>query len=366
MVLARDAAPMRITVTVDHLRSALSLARQVIPARPRLVALGGVLLHVRGTALRAIGSDGDSTLAVDAGAGTGARDGQVLLPPKPLADYLSNLPAGTSVTLELDDDLGDLTVRADGRPAYRFRPLQATFQLPPSLRSAPVSVDWSRLGDALAAVDKAVGDDSAVQLVSDDDTLTLNATDLYRLGRASLHGAGFGRFTGVVDVQVLKIAARCGVEDVTLSSDGKQLRMSGSGVVLTTRVMSVMFPAVETVFSQVPDVCTTLSRDDVAGRLGALAAVAGDEHVRCDFDGALLTMSASNRSIGEAAETVEVPDVAAAFSFGAKPQYLQQALSGQTSDTVEISWSNPVAPVYLASRDGGLEIVAVVMPVRLP
>jgi DNA polymerase III sliding clamp (beta) subunit (PCNA family) len=356
---------MRITVDCDTLRAALATAIQVVPSKPHLAALAGVLLNVRGDTLRCIGSDGDSTLSVSL-EGASASDGQVLLVPAPLTRYLATVGSNPPVTLSVANG-GDLTVAVQGRADYHFRPMPATFTLPGALRNDPHVVDWSPLSAALSAVEKAAGkEERVVQLVSKaDGSLSLHTTDHYRLAKACWKGGGFGEFVGVLDLQLLRTVAKHGIDQVTVSSDGKQLRLAGGAMVLSTRLKAVAFPAVDTVMSHVPAQQVRLSARDLGHALERLSAVCGDDPVHAILEDASLTLKADNPAIGDATERIALPAaVPAPFEFAADATYLRDALVGHSDDLITLAWSSPTAPLYLTST-GTIDVSSVVMPVRL-
>jgi DNA polymerase III sliding clamp (beta) subunit (PCNA family) len=356
---------MKITVALASFRDALTTATQVTPAKPHLAALAGVLLDVRGTTLRCVGSDGDSTLSV-AVVGSDASDGNLLIDPRPVTKFLSRVRSTRDAALSLTD-AGDLRVKIDGMPEYHFRPMSTSFALPAPLRTPAQKVDWTPLAAALSAVEKAAGkDERVVQLVSHPDgRIALHATDHYRLAKAGWNGGGFGEFAGVLDLGLLRTVSKHRIDEITVSSDRKQLRLSGGAVVLSTRVKAVSFPAVDTVMSNVPSTRVPLSARELTESLDRLEAVCGGEPVQIVLEGDTMTLRADNASIGDATEEVALAaEVAAPFEFGVDPLFLRDALVGHPDDTVTLAWTAPTAPLYLISS-GSPEVSAVVMPVRL-
>lgn len=355
---------MKFATTAGQLRDALASARHAVPATPSLVAYSGVLLLVKGTQLAAVGSDGETTISALLQV-SDTSDGQVLLPPKPLGNYLSTLDAGTSITLSAEDG-ADVEVRAGTHAPYRFRPVASTFPLPQGTKTAPVAVRLERLPLALAAVKTSVArENPGVQLVSNDEGLFLHSTDTYRLSRAHLPEAGFGDFSGVVPLAVLDRIARGEITHVAVDVKGRTLRFNGPDVVVSARLLSTTFPAIESVITNVPDSKVTFPTADLKQALVRLAAIAEGEPLYCAIEHDQLKLSVSNADLGSGEEVVTlVSEAPVPFSFAVKLNYLLDAANSHDSDVVSLAWTTPTSPLFVLSHDP-LDATTVVMPMRV-
>lgn len=355
---------MRFSTTAGALRDALTTARHATPAIPSLVAYSGALLLVKGERLSVIGSDGETTISAVV-AVSGATDGQILLPPKPLGAWLATLAADAVVEVEAGDGV-DVEVRAGKSAPYRFRPLAATFPLPAAPKSAPRAVDLSRLGAGLAAVRTSVAKEApGVQLVSSAEGLILHSTDNYRLSRSMLPEAGFGEFTGLVSLSVLDRVARHQVSEVSVDARARTLRFGGPEVVISTRLLGTPFPAVEAVLGATPPFQVGVEVEGLRTALSRLAAIAEASPLRCRLDDSVLVLSVENTDLGSGSEEVPLTSaVAAPFEFAVKLAYLVDAVHSHDTDEVVLGWSGSMAALYLNSVSP-LPVTSVVMPVRL-
>lgn len=355
---------MRFSTPAGALADALANARHATPTNAAMVAYSGVLLQVRGAKLSVIGSDGDTTIAAVLDV-AGAADGQTLLPPRPLGAWLATVGADETVEVSAGDG-SDVEVRAGGTAPYRFRPIAATFPLPAAPKTPPVAADLSRLGAALGAVRASSGKDFAgVQLVSGADGLVLHTTDSYRLSRAELPEAGFGDFVGVVPLGLLERLARHPITSVAADPNGRTLRFAGPGIVVSTRLLNVPFPAVDSVLGTPPPSAVRVPVRPVRAALARLAAVADAEPVRCHIDGASLELSVQNADLGSGAETVTLAEAAIApFTFGVNRQFLAEAFAAHDADEVSLAWSSAAEPLFVSST-APLAVTTLVMPVRL-
>lgn len=356
---------MKFSTTAGALRDAVATARHAVPANASLVAYSGVLLLVKGSQLAVFGSDGETTISAMMSI-SDSSDGQTLLPPRPLSNYLNTLDPSTVLTVQGEEG-ADVEVRAGTHAPYKFRPIAATFPLPAAPKAAPVSVQLDRLSMALSAVRASVAKENpGVQLVSSPESgLVLHSTDNYRLSRAELTEGGFGEFSGVVPLGVLDRVARSEIDKVSVDLKGRSLRFSGSGISVSARLLSTPFPSVESVLTSTPPSTASFPTADLRQALVALSSIAEAEPLRCSLDQDRLTLSISNADLGSGEEVVDlVAPVPAPFEFAVKLNYLLEAVNSHESPVLTLGWSSPVAPLFVSSKDP-LPVISVVMPVRL-
>jgi DNA polymerase III sliding clamp (beta) subunit (PCNA family) len=363
-VLPPSPTHMRLTVPTGQLTNALDLASKVmLPASQQTGALAGVHMQVRRTSLQVICADGNNALAVTV-EGASGRDGQVVLPAKPLMRYLSHLRADRHVTLEHDEVADSVTVTPDGGSAYTFRPLDGALPMPATLRGDATPISWQHLPVALAAVTESGNDASAVQLVSDDESLTLHATDSYMLVRARMIGGGFGAFTGQLAASTMKLLPLIAATGITIASDRRQLRFVGPRAVLSCRTLSVPFPVVESTLAQASRASVRFDRRDVRPAMQRLSAVAGDSYVTVEV-GDEIALSVSNDDIGAGRETMVACDATDTLIARVRPSLLMSALAAMPTDDVTLQWISPIVPLRLSSATDGVEVDVLVAPTRV-
>lgn len=355
---------MRLTTTAGALRAALSTARHATPSSPSLVAYSGVLLLVKGNRLSVVGSDGETTIAALVTV-TDGTDGQTLLPPRPIAAFLGTADADAQVVVILEE-AGDVALLIGTSQPYRFRPIAATFPLPSTSRAGSIEVDMARLAVAVAAVRSSVSKDTpGVQLVSGPAGLVLHSTDNYRLSRVELPEAGFGDFSGVVALSVLERIARHTITSVSVDQRGSTLRCAGPDVVISSRLLSTPFPAVETILTNPPALRVTMSSSALHAALSRLQTVAEGSPLRCRISAEGFELSVSNIDLGSGTEIVpSTGTVAAPFEFAVSSNYLAEAVASHSAETIQIGFSTAQAPIFVLSTDP-LSVTSVVMPVRL-
>jgi DNA polymerase III sliding clamp (beta) subunit (PCNA family) len=355
---------VKFSTTAAALRDALTTARHAVSSSASTVAQTGVLLQVKSGQLAVIGTDGEMSITALVPV-SASKDGQVLLPPRPVGGYLATLPADCPITVTAG--AVDVAVAAgDGSP-YRFRPIEATFSQPLQLRATPVEARLERLGAALAAVRAAVPrENPGVKVISGPDGLFLYATDRYRVAKAHLPEAGFGDFSGVVPLSVLDRAARSGVTHVAVDGRGRAVKFSGDRVVITSRLIATQFPAVESVLENVPDAWTLVPVGALLEKLTPLASIAADDPLLCTLFQDRLTLSVRNADTGSGDEHVELErPVTAKFEFGMKHQYIVDGIGAHDVDHVKLGWTTPIEPIFVTSSQP-FPVTTMMMPMRMP
>lgn len=353
---------MNFTTTAGKLYSALSTARAVTTPTSTLVAFSGVLLLVKGDRLSVIGADGDTAIAASVPLDN-STDGEALVAPKPLAGFLSAVDQAAEITVQSDSV--DVTVQVAGLAApYTFRAIQARFPRPPAARAAPTEVSFNDIDRAVNAVRSAVDrDHGGVLVISDDKTLKLFATDHYQLHAATVAGAGFGEFTGVVPLQVWERIALLEITGVVADVRGKTLRFSGTDLLISTRLLSVAMPDMTNVLTSTPPMSAQVRVAELKHALKRLTAVTGSEPALLTIAEGQLSLAATNSEAGSGSEMLPVTTTATA-SIALDPQRLISALAAHTADIVSMSFGTEIDPLHVKSKTGRTEITTVVSPIR--
>jgi len=320
---------------------------------------------VDGGIMKVTGSDGDTTINASIPV-SDAVGGHALILPRPLVSFLTTLTTDQMVTIESSAQQDEVVVSPAGSSPYRFRTVASTFPqaAPPS--GEPVPVDFKELPAGLASARTAVSKENPViQLVSDESGLTLHATDNYRLARVHLSNSGFGDFSGILPLQVLDRVAKMNTSQIVVDGSARVISFISVDVVLSTRLLSVPFPAVEGVLGALPPHKAVLPSAQLLQACSRLAAITESSPVKCILTSNSLVLNVANADLGSGAEEVPVTsnDGAGDFEFLARLGYIQDAVVATGAESVVLFYSGSVQPLFVKS-DGGLDILTVVMPVR--
>jgi DNA polymerase III sliding clamp (beta) subunit (PCNA family) len=330
---------------------------------PSLLAYTGIQIVVEGDILQVIGSDGETTIAANNSVDC-ERTGSTLVLPRPLATFLGTLPADMLLHVSTTDHGDELLVMSAG--SARFRTLATTYPQTPLPQGMTREVDFTGLGQAVAAVRTAASRDNPVlQIVSSEDDLVLHSTDNYRLVRAEIPGGGFGSFTGVLSLSLMERLAKMDIRAVTIDGSNRLISFSSPQARIVTRVLAVTFPAVESVLSSRPTGAVTLPSQSLLDACSRLASVSDTAPVRCSLHSSGLTLDVTNADLGSGNETVALPEDSnrTPIEFLVRLGYLSDAVSAADAFETDLFYSGPHQPLYF-SPTGTERVTTVVMPVR--
>jgi DNA polymerase-3 subunit beta len=362
---------MRITAQDPHeLADAVGFCARAIPSRPQQPALAGIMLSASQGTLSLGTYDFDqstsATLDVDV-----ATAGRALVSGRLFADITKSLPA-QPVHLEKRGTQLHVTC---GRAKFSLPTMQADlYPAPPDMPALAGTVGSDVLAEAVRSVAVAAGSDgslpmlTAVQMVADDDTLTLAATDRYRLHVRTIPWDG-GAFTALVPARTLsEVAKSMTGADISISM---QQGENGAGLIgfqgaqrsITTRLIDGQFPKYERLFPtdfnaevqvDVAELCETTRRVSlVAGPKGS---------IRLTFAADSVTADAGGTDEATASENVTADLDGEGMTVALNHAFLLDALGSLGSDTATLSMVGPTRPIVITGKSDALKCL--LMPIR--
>ena len=374
---------MKFRVERDVLAEAVTWVARGLPARPPLPVLAGILLHAEddGTlTLSAFASEVSARITVAAEV---SEPGTVLVLGRLLADISRNLP-DRPIDVVTEGSKVQVTCGSS-----RFSLLMMPADDYPTLPSAPQpsgSIDGHLFTQAVAQVSVAAdrGDTlpilTGVRVEVEGDTMTLLATDRYRLAMRELHWNP----TATDASHVVLIPAR------TLSDISRSLGASGSvdvalgtaaggdGLVgfeagqrhTTTRLLDGEYPKVASIFPSSSETESVVRTSDLVEAVKRVALVAErNTPVRLRFSEGQVAIEAGTGDDAQASEAVEAtltgPEIEIAFN----PTYLLDGLGAVGTPFSRISFTQASRPAVLTGQveeDGEADTSYryVLMPVR--
>ena len=374
---------MKFRVERDVLAEAVTWVARGLPARPPVPVLAGILLR----------ADDDGTLTLSAFdyevsaritvAAEVSEPGTVLVLGRLLADISRNLP-DRPIDVATEGSKVQVTCGSS-----RFSLLMMPADDYPTLPSSPQpsgSIDGHPFTQAVAQVSVAAdrGDTlpilTGVRVEIEGDTMTLLATDRYRLAMRELHWNP----TATDASHVVLIPAR------TLSDISRSLGASGSvdvalgtaaggdGLVgfeagqrhTTTRLLDGEYPKVSSIFPSSSETESVVRTSDLVEAVKRVALVAErNTPVRLRFSEGQVAIEAGTGDDAQASEAVEAtltgPEIEIAFN----PTYLLDGLGAAGTPYSRISFTQASRPAVLsgqAEEDGEADTSYryVLMPVR--
>ena len=359
---------VRLSSTVGDLRDAVRVAQRAVPNVPARPEFAGLLVVAGAASASVIGSRNEETTVAATATATALEPGRVLLPASALAAYLATFDAPTAVEL-VHDGGPTATVRAGQGAPYHLRVIDATLRLPDPPAAEPLTVDFTRLGAALASVRATLDPDTgAVQVVSGPDGLALHSTDMHRLSRCVVPEAGFGDHRIVLPYEALDWVAKLAVTTVTLDPASPAVRFAGPGAVVSTRLLATPFPDVAPLLRQTPPHRTRLSASALSTALARLRALSPQASVTVEIAEEAVVVRMNSEDVGWGEERLDARGtVGPPTLFYVRAGYLADAITAlaPADDVVEVRWSDSLAAVHLVAS-GPLATTVLVMPQRPP
>lgn len=357
---------MKLTMTRDALADAVTWAARSLPAKAPIPVLSGLLLTADNDGVLAGGTlhvgafDFETSARVEASADVHA-PGKVLVSGRLLADIVKSLPA-KPVDLVLNGSKLTLTCGS-----FKSNLLTMPLDDYPTLPDMPASagtVDAGVFAAAVAQVAVASSVDTAVPMLTcvrveiSGDTLTLLATDRYRLAARTFPWAPVA---GAQDVGVLvrawtlrEVAKTLAEGDVTVALDEGMIGFEAAGRRTTSLLVDAKYPDVRRLFPAESEVSghavvDTQSLIDAVRRVSLVAEK--NTSVRLSFEPGSVTVRAGR---GEDADGVEVVEASLSgldgIAHGYGPGFLLDGLMALGMDHARFTFTDAKKAAVLSGQ----------------
>jgi len=385
---------VKIRLERDVLAEAVQWAARSLPLRPSVPILAGLLVHADADGVTFSSFDYETSAQIHVTAAV-ADEGQALVSGRLLADISRSLPP-KPVDITSDDSKMEL-ICGSARFTLQTLPV-ADYPSLPTMPEATGTVPSAAFAQAVAQVVVAAGRDellpvfTGVRVEIDDDTISLLATDRYRMALKELTwnpSRPQSSATALVPARVLSETSRSMTagEEIMLSlSDGG----AGDGIIgfdgrgpagqrqTTTRLLDGEFPKVRHIMDTAALMNVRVGTTEVIAAAKRVALVAErNTSLRMLMGDGFVTLEAATGDQAQASESIEAiidqpgggdPVVTAA---GFNPSYLLDALGAFDTPYVNFAFTAPSKPCQLtglATLDGNplTDYRHVIMLMRLP
>jgi DNA polymerase III subunit beta len=361
---------VKIRLERDVLAEAVQWAARSLPLRPSVPILAGLLVRAESEGVTFSSFDYETSAQIHVKAAV-ADEGQALVSGRLLADISRSLPA-KPVDITADDNKMEL-ICGSARFTLQTLPV-ADYPSLPAMPEATGTVPSAAFAQAVAQVVVAAGRDellpvfTGVRVEIDDDTISLLATDRYRMALKELNwnpSRPQVSATALVPARVLSDTSRSMTagEEVTLSlSDGGV----GDGIIgfqghgpagerqTTTRLLDGEFPKVRHIMDTPSLMNVRVSTAEAIAAAKRVALVAErNTSLRMLMSDGFVTLEAATGDQAQASEAIEAtidqpgggdPAVIAA---GFNPNYLLDALGAFDTPYVNFAFTAPSKPCQL-------------------
>lgn len=376
---------MKFRVDRDVFADAVAWAARSLPSRPGSTpVLSGILIEAASDGLVLSTFDYETSAKATLSAEV-TEEGKALVSGRLLSDIVRSLPA-KPVDVATDGARVSL-VCGSARFSMQTMPVEDYPSLP-DMPTATGTVSSSEFAHAVAQAVTAAGRDdmlpvlTGVRLEIDNSTISLLATDRFRLSHAELawHPATPGQtLAALVPAKVLADTAKSltnGSEvTIALSTSG-----AGDGIIgfegadaggtrrTTTRLLDGEFPKVRTLF---PSEHLTTAQIDKAALIESVKRVSlvaeRNTAVQLAFaDGTLTLDAGSGDETAQASEAIETTFDGEELTTGFNPQFLLDGLGAIDQAVVELAFTQPAKPVVISGvADEDTNFRYLLMPRRL-
>jgi DNA polymerase-3 subunit beta len=353
---------MRVTIDRDALADAVAWTTRVLPGRPALPVLAGILLDARddsGGSLEFACFDYEVSARCDAAARID-EPGRVLVQGRLLADIARTLPAAeVSLTLES----GKVLIRCGStRFALPVMPVEDYPQLPSPPEPAG-TVPGDVFATAVSQVAVAAARDetppvlTAVKVEIDGEGVSLVATDRYRLSLREFtwrpdRPAETRSF--LVRSRTLNDVARSlGPGDVTIgmtTAGGPLLGIGAGGRRTTVPTMDGDYPPVRKLFPTTSDTVAAVETAALVEGVRRVALVGDRSPVRLTFAADEVVLESGAGEDAQASDTVSAQVTGPPITIAFNAAYLLDGLGASQTPHVRLSFTEPTKPALLTGH----------------
>jgi len=357
---------VKFQVNKDALSEAVSFVSRLLPQRPPMLILTGILIEADANALRLSVFDYEVSAQVEIVAKVETA-GRVLVSGRLLTEIANKLPnAPVEVTLDankVEVRCGSAKFNLSTMPIETYPPL-------PEMPEAAGTVSGEDFQQAVAQVLPAVSKEdvtpqlNGVLMEGGEKSLTLLATDRYRVAMRHISWKPQPSAVGSSSLvpsrilsEVAKNFSHQGDIQIGIGGGDKEIiGFSANNRSVTCLLVKGSFPPVKSLFPEdVADfaIVDTHNLVDSAKRVGLV--LEREAPIKFDFKEGSVTLDASGNETAQASESVDIELTGKDIVVSLKPQFLIEGLSGVQTEFVKLSFTpsndpNKPGPVLISSH----------------
>lgn len=350
---------MRFTVDRDVFNEAVSFTAKLLPQRPTQPILSGVLLVAEGESVELGTFDYETSSKTSVKADI-LEPGRALVSGRLLAEIASKLPH-SDVTVTREDDR--ILIRC-GSASFSLpsMPVEEYPQIP-EIAEASGSVDASTFAEAIAQVSLAASKEdvtpviTGVQFEIEEGTLTLTATDRYRVATRGIDWSPAGETSAINALVPAKIVTEVGKtfgNDSTVhitivkEQDRELIAFRGGSKTVTSVLIKGNYPPVQRLFPEIVDNYAVVSTNEIIEAVGRVGLVLEREAaLRFSFSEGSVQLEGAGSESARANETADAHLVGDEMVVSLKPQFLLDGLRSAHAEYARIGFTrtdNPAKP----------------------
>lgn len=366
---------MKITVEQSKLAKALnSVSKVAAGGRTTLPILSNVLVKAEKNKVTLTATNLDMAI-VDFLPASNIVDGDITVPARLFADFVSNLPKG-EVNISTKDDKVEIAAGKyksiiNGVAATDFPELPEIDEKNAVIYKIPVDdfKDSMNMVKIAASNDTTRPELTGIYFNTNDGALYAAAIDGYRLAEKKLINKVSSDVKAIVPAAAINevlSALSEDIDEVEMLFDESQVRFRLGEVEITSKYIDGSYPDYRKIIPSNPKVEIVVDKTEMT-RVVKLAAL----FARGSGDSITLEASKENQNFkvysvaneyGENDSAIET-EVSDDFRGVYNSRYIQDVLNSLTSAQVKIGYSSPMEPLKFTNTDSD-DYVHIVMPVR--
>lgn len=359
---------MKATINKDVFSEAVSFVVKLLPLRPTQPLLSGVLLEATSGSITISSFDYEvsSRTQIDAQVET---PGKVLVSGRLLSEIAARMP-NEPVTVFTDDNrvqivCGSASFSLSAMPVDEYPTI-------PSIDEVSGYVPGEAFAEAIAQVSVAASRDdvtpviTGVQFEVSETSLTLTATDRYRVAIRSIDWEGTGQNTELSALVPVKIVSEVGktfthaakISVAIIKSDDRELiAFSDDSKTVTSLLIKGNYPPVARLFPESAEHYAVVNTNDLIEATNRVGLVLEkDAALRFSFSEGRVTLEAAGSETAQASETVDVHLNGGDSTVSLRPQFLLEGLKATHSEFARIAFTqtdnpNKPGPVLITRQD---------------
>lgn len=354
---------MKFRVERDVLADAVAWVARSLPTRPPVPVLAGLLIEADDHTLTLSGFDYEVSARVQVPADIGS-PGRALVSGRLLADIARSLPPSA---VEIVLDAGKVVLSC-GKSRFSLLTLPVEdYPALPAMPSATGTASAQRFAAAVAQVAIAAGRDDTLPVLTgvrveiDADTITLAATDRYRLAvREFLWSPEHPDSAAIALIPARTLSdtakALANESEITIAlssgpgSDGLVGFESG-GRRTTSRLLDGEFPKYRALLPSESTVVATVETAALVETVRRVALVAErNTPVRLAFRAGEVTLEAGTGDEAQALETLDATLEGGDITIAFNPGYLLDGLGAIDAPLARLAFTAPTRPAILSGR----------------
>lgn len=361
---------IEVSLVLDKLKKALSGLERVVSGRSTLPILNNVLIRAQKDGVEISATDLEMGVKFFLG-GKVEKEGVITVPGKTLSNFINNLHTDTiSFTSKnhiLSLQAGEVKANINGMSAEEF-PV-----IPEVEGGKVVTIKTNLFKDLLSQVDFAASYEESrpiltgVYIVADDKTVTMAATDSYRLSEVKSNEGLGESFAVVVPVRTLNELKRVlgDTEKFELRVGENQIMVKTESITVVSRIIEGEYPNYQQIIPASSETKVEMEVQDLIDALktASIFSIEESSSVKLNVTPTGVEVTSQSSQLGNFSSQINaaVEGEGGEISFNAK--YILDGLNSFTTPKCSFEFSSQGSPgVFKPSNTSGR--VYIVMPLK--